>query len=84
MFRITVDSFFVNFTQTFDINVPIYRRLVRLFHQPIGVLIFMDPVNTFQNNFDHCRRSVACRLVKKIKPHKLTSNVCQVTFSFQI
>ena len=45
--------------------------------------MFRDPVITVQKNFDHYYRSSVRLLVKRVKSHKLTSNACQVTFSFK-
>ena len=42
-----------------------------------------DPVITLQKNFDHNYRSGVRLLVQRVKSHKLTSNTCQVTFSFK-
>ena len=53
----------------------IYRRPVCLFQQPIAVLVFMDPVNTGQKNFDHC--PIVGMLLQRVK------RVCQFLFSFE-
>ena len=45
--------------------------------------MFKDPVITVQKKFDHYYRSGPV-LVQRVKPHKVTSNACQVTFFVQI
>ena len=45
--------------------------------------MFRDPVITVQENFDLYYRSGVRLLAQKVKSHKLTSNACQVTFSFK-
>ena len=45
--------------------------------------MFIDLVITVQKNFDHFYRAVARLLVQRVKSHKLTSNVWQVTFLFK-
>ena len=36
-----------------EINVLLNRRPMCIFHQPMVVLMFMDPVITVQKKFDH-------------------------------
>ena len=50
MFRITVDYLGENLTSNIEINVLLNRRHMCLFHQPMAVLIFRDPVITVQKN----------------------------------
>ena len=48
MFRITVDYLGDNLTSYIEINVLLNRRPMCVFHQPMAVLMFMDPVITVQ------------------------------------
>ena len=50
MFRITVDYFGGNLTSNIEINVLLNRHPMCLFHQPVVVLMFKDPVITDQKN----------------------------------
>ena len=51
-----------------------------LYYQPIAGLVFMDSIITVQKNFDHFHRAADRLLAQRIKPHKVTSNICQVTY----
>ena len=84
MFRITFDYFWGNLTSNIEFNVLLNRRPLCLFHQPMAILMFRDPVITLQKNFDHYYRSGARLLVQRVRSHKLTSNACQVSFFVQI
>ena len=72
-----------NLTSNIENNELLNRRHMCLFHQPMAILLFRDPVITVQKNFDHYYRSGIRLLAQRVKSHKLTSNACQVTFSFK-
>ena len=57
-------------TSTIEFNVLLNRLPMSLYHQPLAVLMFRDPVYTYKA-FDFFYRSVACLMVKGLKSHKL-------------
>ena len=54
-----------------------------LFHQPMAVLMFRDPVITVQKNFDQYYRSGARLLVQRVKSHKRRQTLVKPLLSFK-